>query len=71
MTAAWYRDQKAMAKAEVTMDYFHKLLIENKLKDAQEYIELPSVKEAIESYYGKSTYQTLLDEMEEALILPF
>ena len=71
MTKNWYKYQTAMVQADLAMDKFHAMLVSNKLKDAQDYIELPSVKEAIESYYGKSTYQTLLNEMDEALILPF
>ena len=60
-----------MVQADLAMDEFHALLIENKVKDAQCYLELPSVKEAIESYYGKDAYQTLVEEMDEALTIPF
>ena len=71
MTKNWHEAQKAMTRADVAMDKFHVLLLKNKLKDAQDYVECPSVKEAIESYYGKDTYQTLLNEMDEALTIPF
>ena len=71
MTNTWHKYQTAMVQADLAMDNFHAMLVSNKLKDAQDYIEMPSVKDTIVSYYGSSTYQTLLDEMDEALILPF
>ena len=71
MTKNWYKYQTAMVQAELAMDNFHAMLVSNKLKDAQDYIELPSVKDTIVSYYGSDTYQTLLEEIDEALVLPF
>lgn len=71
MTTSWHKAQTAMVQADLAMDKFHALLIEDKLKDAQDYLELPSTKDAIASYYGNETYQTLVDEMDEALTIPF
>lgn len=71
MTNTLHKYQTAMVQADLAMDNFHAMLVSNKLKDAQDYIEMPSVKDTIVSYYGSSTYQTLLEEMDEALVLPF
>ena len=61
----------AMRCANEAIDRFHELLLNEQYKDAQDYIETPSVKDSIVSYYGSDTYQTLLEEMDEALVLPF
>ena len=61
----------AMRCANEAIDRFHELLIEEKYKDAQDYLEAKDTKNAIVLWFGADTYQTLLDEMDEALTIPF
>ncbi len=61
----------AMNRANDAIDHFHELLVQEKYKDAQDYLEAKDTKNAIVLWYGADTYQTLLNEMDEALILPF
>jgi len=61
----------AMRCANEAIDRFHELLLNEQYKDAQDYLEAKDTKNAIVLWFGADTYQTLLDEMDEALILPF
>ena len=61
----------AMRCANEAIDCFHELLIEEKYKDAQDYLESKDTKNAIVLWFGNDTYQTLLEEMDEALTVPF
>ena len=61
----------AMRCANKAIDRFHELLIEEKYKDAQDYLEAKDTKNAIVLWFGNDTYQTLLEEMDEALTVPF
>lgn len=61
----------AMRCANEAIDRFHELLLNEQYKDAQDYLEAKDTKNAIVLWFGADTYQTLLDEMDEALVLPF
>jgi len=61
----------AMRCANEAIDRFHELLLNEQYKDAQDYLEAKDTKYAIVLWFGADTYQTLLDEMDEALTLPF
>ena len=61
----------AMNCANNAIDHFHELLVQEKYKDAQDYLEAKDTKDAIVLWFGIDTYQTLLEEMDEALTVPF
>ena len=60
-----------MVQADHAIDHFHKLLIQEKFKEADEYLYIESVQHVITMYYGKSTFVMLERELEDALALPF
>lgn len=61
----------AMRCANEAIDRFHELLVQEKYKDAQDYLEAKDTKDAIVLWFGNDTYQTLLEEMDEALTVSF
>lgn len=61
----------AMRCANEAIDRFHELLLNEQYKDAQDYLEAKDTKNTIVLWFGNDTYQTLLDEMDEALTIPF
>lgn len=69
MTNDWHKYQTAMARADAAIDHFHALLIEKRYLDADIYLD--EIRPAVTAYYGESTFKTLQDEMDDALVLPF
>lgn len=71
MTKTFCTYQDYMVQADHAIDHFHKLLIEKKFKEAQNYLCEESVRHVITMYYGKSTFVMFERELEDALALPF
>lgn len=69
MTNDWHKYQTAMDSANAAIDRFHALLIEKRYLDADIYLD--EIRPAVTAYYGESTFKTLQDEIDDALILPF
>ena len=69
MTKNWHKHQTAMIQADQAIDTFHRLLIEKRYFDADNYLD--TIRPAVTAYYGESTFKTLQEEMDEALVLPF
>lgn len=60
---------ETMRRASEAIDRFHAMLINKDYFGADNYLD--EIKPAIIAYYGRSTFNTLQEEMDDALILPF
>lgn len=69
MTNDLHKHQTAMDSADAAIDRFHALLIEKRYLDADNYLD--TIRPIVTAYYGESTFKTLQDEMDDALVLPF
>lgn len=58
-----------MIQASEAVDRFHALLIEEHYFEADNYLD--EIRDVVTSYYGDSTFRTLQEEMDDALVLPF
>lgn len=69
LNSDWPKYDEAMRSASEAIDCFHAMLINKDYFGADNYLD--EIKPAIIAYYGRSTFNTLQEEMDDAPILPF